>query len=287
MALEPLSRTLLPVDLSPASDALVDYIKSWKRFNAEIMLVHVIEESIVVHAGGGYDVTGLISWLTKRAQAKLKEYREALEAAEIKVDVYHDIPVADPGSMIPEIAKRVGASEIAIASKGWGLSRVIPLGSTVNIVIKLSSVPVIRFKVVKDGDKARVLARDNPFSRILVGVDVNASKEMIEYSVRLAAKADGKLIYAHVVEHGETPPPQVKNAFRFAEKMSSALGVESDFVVVSGGPAKVLLQLASHLDASSILLGRTVNRSLEELILGSTLDKLLKVAPQPVIVYPL
>ena len=287
MVSEPLSKTLLPVDLSPASDALVNYIKSWKPFNPEIVLMHVIEESIVVHAGGGYDVTGLISWLTEKAQAKLREYREALEAAEIRVDVYHDIPVADPGSMIPEVAKRVKASEIVIASKGWGLSRVIPLGSTVNIVVKLSSVPVIRFKVVKEGDKARVLAKENPFSKVLVGVDVNASKDMIEYSVRLAAKADGKLIYAHVVEHGETPPPQVKNAFRFAEKMTAALGVDSDFVVVSGTPSKVLLQLSAHLDATSILLGRTVTRSLEELILGSTLDKLLKVAPQPVIVYPL
>ena len=286
---EPLSKVLIPVDLSVASEALIRYVASIRKPRFDVVLFHAIEESIVLHAGGGYDVTGLIKWLEEKARTKMDEFKSALESAGFRAEIYPDMPVADPGGVIPEVAASINATEIFIASKGMGLARVIPLGSTVNAVVKLSRVPVVRFKVLHDKKKneTTILGGSEPFTKILVGVDSNASKEMIEYSIRLASRAGGKVIYAHVIEHGESPPPQVKNSFRLAEKLSSTLGVDSDFIVVSGHPPKVILQLASHLEATSILVGRTVTRTLEEIILGSTLDKLLKVSQLPLIVYPL
>ncbi|MCE4611036.1 MAG: universal stress protein [Desulfurococcales archaeon] len=286
---EPLSKVLIPVDLSKSSDALIRYVATIKKPKFDIVLFHAIEESIVLHAGGGYDVTGLIRWLEDRAKAKIEEFKNLLEEAGFRVEVYPEMPVADPGGIIPEVAASINATEIFIASKGMGLARVIPLGSTINAVVKLSRVPVVRFKVFHDKkrDEASILGGREPFSKILVGVDVNVSKEMIEYSVRLASKVGGKVVYTHVIEHGESPPPQVKNAFRLADKLTSTLSVDSEFIVVSGHPPKVLLQLASHLEVTSILVGRTVTKTLGEIILGSTLDKLLKTSQLPLIVYPL
>jgi nucleotide-binding universal stress UspA family protein len=268
---------------------MVEYVsKVARRFRFRVTLFHAIEESIVIHVAGGYDVSGLVKSLEDSARKKLAEYKKRLEEAGVTVDIYPDIPVADPGVAIPEAAKEAGASEIFIASKGLGLSRVIPLGSTVHIAIKLSSIPVVRFKVSR-GEKgqASIQASENPFSKILVGIDENVSKEMIEYAMRLAAKSRGSLIFVHVIEHGDTVSPHVRNAFNVISRLAEVYKVSPEEIVVTGNPAKLLVQLATQLDASAILLGRTVTKSFEELILGSTLDRVLKLAAQPVIVYPL
>ena len=284
----PLSHVLVPVDLSAVSKPLaLTAGRIARRFEAEVTLLHVIEEGLVIHVAGGYDVESLIRSLEERARRLLGELRGELEALGVKVRVYDDIPVGDPGAVIPEVAEEVGASEIFMASKGAGLERIIPIGSTLKAAVGLTRVPIVRFKVsLGEGGQPEIVAPDDPFEFILVGVDENASKEMIEYSVALAARSGGRLMFLHVAEEGE-PSQYVRNALRLAEKKASEEGVRFESLILSGSPAKVIAQVSEQLPVTSVLVGRTVEKGLVEYILGSTLDRLLKTVRKPLIIYPL
>jgi len=286
--MRPLTHILVPVDLSAVSRPLaLTSGRIAKRYDAEVTLLHVIEEGIVIHVAGGYDVESLVRSLEERARRLLGELRSELEAMGVKVRVYDDIPVGDPGAVIPEVASEVGASEIFMASKGAGLERIIPIGSTLKAAVGLTRVPIVRFKVVLgEGGQPEILAGDDPFEYILVGLDENASKEMIEYSVALAARSGGRILFLHVAEQ-EEPTQHVKNALRLAEKKASDEGVRFETMILTGPPAKVIAQVSEQLPVTSVLVGRTVQKSLIEYIVGSTLDRLLKTVRKPLIIYPL
>ncbi len=284
----PLSHILVPVDLSAVSKPLaLASGRIAKHYDAEITLLHVIEEGIVIHVAGGYNVESLIRSLEERARRLLGELRSELESIGVKVRVYDEVPVGDPGAVIPEVAASIGASEIFVASKGSGLERIIPIGSTLKAIVGLTRVPVVRFKLgLTEGGEPEVLTGDDPFEFILVGVDENASKEMIEYSVALAARSGGRLMFLHVAEQDE-PSQYVKNALRLAEKKASEEGIRFETMILTGPPAKVIAQVSEQLPVTSLLVGRTVQKSLIEYILGSALDRLLKTVKKPLIVYPL
>lgn len=284
-----MSHILVPVDLSRVSDLLVEASgRIAKRYRSRVTLFHAIEEGLVVHVASGYDVEGLRRYLEERARRRLEEYRRRLDSMGVDVDVYDDIPVGDPGVLISDVAGEVGASEVLMASKGSGLERIIPIGSTLKVAVGLSRVPVVRFKVVSgDGEAALETGDSDPFRFILVGVDENASKGMIEYAVSLAARSGGRLMFLHVVEYGrEEPSPHVKNALRLAEKKASEEDVRYETMILSGPPHKVIFQVSEQLQVTSVLVGRTVQKSLVEYLFGSTLDRLLKVVRKPLIIYP-
>ncbi len=284
---EPLKRVLLPLDFSPASEAVVSYVSALaKRYRFPVTLFHAIEEWIAIHVAGGYDLEGLIRGLESRARSEIERYARMLEEAGITVDIVESMPVADPGAAIAEAAREIGASEIVMTTKGAGISRVIPLGSTFKEAVKLSSTPIIRLKVVQRGGKPEIMGSEDPFRKILAGIDRNTTKGFLEYSTALAARTGGKLIYAHVIEHGEEPEAEVKSLLRQAERLASQADVEVDFIVVTGKPDKALVQISGQIGATSMLLGKTVTRSIGELFLGSTLDRLLAVAQVPLIIYP-
>ena len=289
MEREPLSNIFLPLDFSEASDLMVKYVSSLaKKYRSRVTLFHAIEEWMVIHVAGGYDVTGLIRDLEARSRDMLEKAKAELERNGVNADIYSDVPVADPGIAIVDAAKDSYASEIFVASKGHGLHRIIPLGSTVSIVVKLSSVPVVRFKVVKGEDgKPKIHGPPDPFKRVMVCVDRNATRDMMRYSIALALKSGGRLYFLHVIEGGREPEGKVKALLKTASSMAEEAGVDNEVIVVTGSPYKSILQLAIQLDITSILMGRTVSRSFNEYIMGSTLDRVLAFSSQPVIVYPL
>jgi len=196
---KPLTRIMVPVDFSTVSSPLVEYAgKLALRYGSEVILIHVIEEGIVEHVASGYNVEALVRDLEEHARSRLEELADILRSIGVNVTIYPDMPIGDPAAVVSHVAGEEGVSEILIASKGWGIKRLIPLGSTARLLVKLSPVPVIRLKAVKTDDRINLLgAVEDLFRRMLVAVKPGYGEAFKSYLLALAenVKPDITLVY--------------------------------------------------------------------------------------------
>jgi nucleotide-binding universal stress UspA family protein len=284
---EPLSRVLVPTDFSEVTDPLMKiatYIS--KKYGSEIVLLHVIEEGLVEHIMAGYNVSELIPTLERESSKKLEALEERLKSEGARVRVYPEIPVADPAVAITSIAEEVNASEILIASKGWGWRRLLSWGSTSRLVVKMSRRPVIYVRASKEKDHVKLLYRDEDFFKnILYARKSSHPKELVEYLISLAKKTKGRVVVIRVPEGEETAENVSKELEPLTEKISYS-GVNVERVIVKGNVTEEILRASEVLGATSIFTGRSISRSLHEIVLGSTLGKILSVTKVPIIIYP-
>jgi len=285
----PFERILVPVDLSPVSDELVRVAGEIAlKYGSEVILLHVIEEYIVDHVAAGFDPNKIISKLEEVARKKLSEYVEMLSEAGVAARMYDDIPVGVPSSVIAYVAKKEMVSEIVMTHKGRGYNRYLAIGGTTRGVIKLADQPVLVYKVIKEGDRFRLLGSSEFARRIVFGVDEMVNDEMIDYLVRLAQISKTETIYVvHVMELDIDEEKARSLVERVASKIRDNVEAEVYSIILTGKPGRVIARFAKEPDATSIMVGRTVRKTLIERILGSTLDRILVEATIPVLVYPL
>jgi len=285
----PFERILVPVDLSPVSDELVRVAGEIAlKYGSEVILLHVIEEYIVDHVAAGFDPNKIISKLEEVARKKLSEYVEMLSEAGVAARMYDDIPVGVPSSVIAYVAKKEMVSEIVMTHKGRGYDRYLAIGGTTRGVIKLADQPVLVYKVVREGDKFRVLGGSDFAKRIVFAVDEMVNDEMIDYLVRLAQISKTESIYVvHVMELDMDEEKAKSLVEKVASKIRDNVEAEVYAIILTGKPGRVISRFAKEPNATSIMVGRTVRKTIIERILGSTLDRILVEATVPVLVYPL
>ncbi len=285
MSREPLSRFLVPVDLSKVSRPLVEYAtRLASRYNADIILTHVIEEAIIEHVAAGYDVTALREHLEETARNKMSDLAKIASEKGVYVEIYENIEVGDPAPVISMIAEEVGASEILVASKGWGIKRLIPLGSTAALLAKISRTPVIRLKAVKQHDTVSIIAKDDPFKDIIVAVNDEINREMIDYVVRLVAKTKPSVYITNASLEDKEKTSMLMD--EIAEKLASIEGVSVNRIHLEGDLSRKITILAEQVDAGMVIIKRRTEEKLSEIILGTVVDSLIRRLPRPILVYP-
>ncbi len=281
-----LERILVALDLSPVSDILVDYAgRLAQRYKTELVLFHAIDSSLFEHAAAGFDPNTIIAKLEDEARERLNKYKEELESRGISVFVHPEIPVTDPPAGIVAAAAKEGASEILVASKGSGFRKMIAIGSTAKAVAKLSKTPVIVVRVLR-GEKPEIRAPAEVADKPVLAVDENVTEDMAAYAADLAKKGDADhLVVLHVIEGaGEE---EARRLLERVAKIVESRGVKAMKVILEGKPARVIARFATPPAATTIVMGRTLHKSLGELVFGSTLDRVLVEAEVAVIVYPL
>ena len=283
---QPLERILVPLDHSPVSEKLVEFAGELaSHYGSEIVLFTAIDSSILEHAAAGFDPNTIIRELEDKYREILSKYAEKLKSKSVRVVVHDEIPVTEPCSGIIAAARKEGVSEILIATKGWGWRRLIPIGGTARTVIKLSPVPVIALRAIKEEDRVKLLGDPKFARRLVVGIDENVTTDMIRYVSDLARRAGTETIYlVHVAEKLSD-----KEAASLLEKVADKLGdvgAEIMKVVLAGKPARVLSGFATPPTATGLIVGRSVKKFFSEIILGSTVDRVLQEAMVPIVVYP-
>lgn len=285
MQREPLSRFLVPVDLSKVSRPLVEYAASLAaRYDADIVISHVIEEAIIEHVAAGYNVTALREHLEEAARKKMNELARIASDRGVHVEVYDNIEVGDPAPVLSMIAEEVGASEILVASKGWGIKRLIPLGSTAALLAKISRVPVIRLKAARQHDKIAIIAKDDPFKDVIVAVNDETTSGMIDYVVRLAAKAKPVVYITNASLEDKEKTRAIMD--EIADKLTRIEDVKVNRVHLEGDLSRKITILAEHVDAGIVIIKRRTEERLSEIILGTIVDSLIRRLPRPILVYP-
>ncbi len=140
---------------------------------------------------------------------------------------------------------------------------------------------------------------------LLVGIDGSeSSKRAIEFACRLADESGSKLHIVHVIPwspYSFTSPAE--NEYRSANKakeiaaaeeqiMQPALAIAEDFVVVPtsnvvhGSPADQLVLIAKRKSTSQIIVGRTGDSRIKQVLFGSTPVRLIQMSKTPVTVVP-
>jgi nucleotide-binding universal stress UspA family protein len=135
-------RILVPIDGSPNSYKGLRYaIEIAKKFDAEITLIHVIEEPVYAYS----DVAGGV--VPARAFTELEEYADKLfakrkkELAERGVRTNTLLKKGNPSYEILKASK--GFDLIVMRSRGLGRFKRLFLGSVSNGVVQNSKVPVL------------------------------------------------------------------------------------------------------------------------------------------------
>lgn len=134
---------------------------------------------------------------------------------------------------------------------------------------------------------------------IVLGMDGSeGAQRAIPVAVELARQGGARLVMAHVDERiaakGDMPSVRVDEdeiraeIGRMAEKINSE-GVETSVenaVVVLGGPAHAIKEIADEVDAEMIVVGTRGHSQVAGLLLGSVAQRLLHIAKRPVVGVP-
>ena len=136
------------------------------------------------------------------------------------------------------------------------------------------------------------------FDRIVVAVDGSPSADRaLDYAARLAGESRGSIIAVHVIEliAGRGAGPVHANEDELKEQVTSQVarlkqdGLHADLQLVSsmtGGPAHAIAQVAQREGADVIITGTRGHTPLAGVFLGSVAQRLMHIAPCPVLVVP-
>jgi len=286
--LKPLSRVLVPVDFSSVTPGLLDLAGGVaSKYSSQVILFHAIEEGIVEHVAAGYNVADLLPTLERAAREKLPKLAETLRSRGVDVTVFDDMPVADPAVAICNVAREVRASEVMIASKGWGWRRYLTVGSTGRLVVKMCQVPVVYLRATKEDGVVRLLHRgDELFKVILYAYKPGHPEAMVDYLFDLSRKTGAEVVVFYTPEDGESVDKARKEIEDLVSGLSYA-GVKAERMILEGKPWNTIASAAEASGATVILMGRTVSKNLSEYILGSTLSRLMSTTRLPLLIYPI
>ncbi|HEV7950641.1 MAG TPA: universal stress protein [Glaciihabitans sp.] len=142
-------------------------------------------------------------------------------------------------------------------------------------------------------------------SSLIVGVDRSASsRRAVAFAAQLAVESGAALKIVHVIPwspYSFTTPAE--NEHRSASKQQEiaaateqiiepALAVTAEYevtpttTVIHGSPAEQLVTLGARLIDAHIIVGRTGDSKLKQVLFGSTPAKLIQIASTPVTVIP-
>ena len=296
---EPLSSILVGVDLSKASDPLIDFASCLaKKFGSEIILFYAVDENLIEHAAAGFDPVSLIDYYVGKAKDYLASKTEELASKGIRARYrIWDTP-ADPAVAIYRAALEEGASEILVGHKGRRLFKIIPIGSTALTLVHITSLPLFLVKPYRLGDSEEVkiyirehtLQRD-VFVKPVIAIDKYSSESMLEYFAKILKKDINNIIniyIVHVVESGEDEV-EAKKLLSKSKKIFEENGLKVNTVLLEGKPSKTIASFVEQIGATILMAGRTARkkRNIIEHILGTTLWRLIVSVDIPILIYPL
>jgi nucleotide-binding universal stress UspA family protein len=202
-----------------------------------------------------------------------------------------------PARALVELAQEVGASEIAIGSRGFGSLRGAALGSTSHALLHESDRPVVvvtRRAVERELRLAATAADGERLKPLVVGYDgSDNARTALDFATARAAEsgADVVAVCAYAAPADWLGSPYYQRALddhrQRAEELARTIEdrpeVEVDLVMAP--PVEALTRVAQARDASEIVVGaRGLGRF--RAALGSVSHGLLHESDRPVVVVP-
>jgi nucleotide-binding universal stress UspA family protein len=137
--------------------------------------------------------------------------------------------------------------------------------------------------------------------RFLVPLDFSESANLaLDYAITLAGKLGARLTLLHVIQSlplggvdmGVTVPlaylqdleAEIRRSLASCLERVTAAGLEGDMVMVHGVPFHEIIEMAKTQQIDLIVMGTHSRTGLQHMLLGSVAEKVVRLAPCPVLV---
>jgi nucleotide-binding universal stress UspA family protein len=293
------AKLLCPIDFSHGSEFALFYAnKLASTIDAEVHCVHVIDPTPYgTIMEGAYVSSGSVQASIDRIEEHVKkEFTKTLHKYSLlHLEAQGHFIQGDPAQEVIKLADELAVDYIIMATHGrTGFDNWV-FGSTCEKIVRLSHVPIITLKHPKDECKIEEL--DVSFNRILCPLDFSDfSKKGLEPAVDLCKRFDATLVLAHAIDNRleypllepglgiQTMDHFETDANKYLQEIADSLeGVKVEILVESGNPYKVLVNIMENESIDLVVMTTHGYRGLTHLLLGSNAERLVKLAPCPVL----
>jgi nucleotide-binding universal stress UspA family protein len=293
-----LNKVLVPVDFSEPSRKAVTYgLTLAGQFNASLILAHIVPESSALL----YAIPTQLLEIDKEQYAKAAAEIRNLVPTEYtaKVNLQTIIKIGKIEQELLGIVRDEGIDVVVMGTHGRRrLSRWF-IGSVTEHMLRHLPVPVLTVSHVESEKHAIGLAALN---RILYATDLSESSSIgLKYATELARGAGAQLTVMHVVDDedrmlwGPAVIAYLERAKLIAElrrklddlvKQEKSPGVETEALLVEGKPFRKILEIAENRSIDVIVLNLQSKSIVERALLGSTAERVVRLARMPVLSMP-
>jgi len=256
---------LLPIDFSERSVGVARYARSLAlQFGSELSIIHVLTP--LQYEYGALEIGG--SMLSELYRNRLEQAARELESflpGELSGPQVHRLVFeGDPAAKIVELAHRAPDQTVIIMpTHGYGPFRRFILGSTTAKVLHDADCPVWTGVHLEEAPALASI----PFRNILCAVDLGPqSSKTLCWAARLAREFGSQL---HLVHATGTPPDSSaddsaaawqaalrKSAGEELVRLQKFVGMEAQWSVEAGEPARVICAAAGRISADLLVIGR-------------------------------
>ena len=300
---------LVPTDFSEESLKALSYARALlDYFPGAVHLVYVHDVDFA------YAVPALMSTSPLIATQEVeRHYRKDLDKLAKQFDLSgsrleQHVRTGRAYREISELASKVGAQLIVIATHGRTGLRRLMLGSTAERVVRHAPCPVLvvreREREFFDPAKGKGAQAALHISKILVPVDFSdSSREGLRYAISFARRFDASLILLHAIQvqpfipaaghtvHERMPAPGVieraarLRARKFLKEVDFG-GVNYEMEIQAGAPAHEICRFAENANVELIITATHGQTGLAHALIGSTAEHVVRYAHSPVLVVP-
>jgi nucleotide-binding universal stress UspA family protein len=293
-----LKKILVPVDFSePSKKALTYGLTLARQFNSSLTIIHIVPESTAL----------LHAVPTQLLEIEKGQYAEA--AAEIRnlvpseyapnLSVQTIVKIGNIERELLGIVKDEAVDLVVMGTHGRRhLSRWF-IGSVTEHMLRHVPVPVLTVSHVEAEKHAIGLVELN---RILYATDLSESASIgLKYAIDLARGAGAKLIVMHVIDdedrmlwgpavlaHLERSKliTELRQKLEDFVKQEKTPDVEMEALLVEGKPFRKIVQIAEDRSMDMIVLNLQSKTVVERALLGSTAERVVRLARTPVLSVP-
>lgn len=303
-----LGRILYPTDFSAcARQALTHAIFVAELFEAELHVLHAITQRGERPPAPDQrfpDPEEILAHLAALAQSDMAELLRPLREKTLDIREVSERGIY-PGPVILGYAERHAIDLIVMGTHGRRGAHKLLLGSVAEEVVRLAPCPVLTLRAAGDAEEEAEAGAPVPdleaIHELLLPVDFSdPSREALVVARELAARFRARLQLVHVVEARAYPAHYGHVGMALAEhldelKERSRQALEEAFIesagpvvphqvhVLHGRPSTEIARLAEEIGSDLIVQSTHGLSGLERLLLGSTAEAVLRLAPCPVL----
>ncbi|RXA19630.1 universal stress protein [Methanosarcina sp. MSH10X1] len=277
-----IERVLVPTDFTIETEDLLGCIGELKNAGLKrVILLHVID----IHKA-----QGLAPMFERHAKEEIEHYADFATALELEAEAL--VVVGEVKKVIIEVANQNHVDCIIMGATTEGLIKGRLLGRTTEYITHRSERMLLieKYNVLREGKEVYGKACRTTFSRILVPLDF--SKESIRAVEQLQEFTEilKEIVFVHVIDNIKDfdllDEQRAETISRLQELGKRFSGVNVRYSIPQGVPSEEITRLAETEDITLIILTARGRGEVKELLLGSTVEKVLRQTIKPVLLIP-
>ena len=295
-----IKKILVPVDFSEPSKKAVTYgLTLAKQFNARLILAHIVPASSALPYAFPLETFEIERNQEQTARREIQQLvpAEYKEECEIRT-------IVKTGSIDSELLGIVRTEAVDLVIMGTHGRRRFSdwfIGSVTERLLRKVPVPLL---TVSHVDPEKHTVGLVALKRILYATDrFESSSAGLVYAIDLARRAGAHLTVMHAVYYADQAlwapagipdfdNERLRLSREIRKKIDNVFAQEHlqelpiDIVVDEGKPFEKILQIAKEIDVDIIVLNLQSKGTLERALLGATAERVVRLAPIPVLSIP-